>query len=83
MTSSSEMRKINNMFRVIQNKGEIHQWDLVEESKVSIRDYQNLRGFLLHKYGDKIMFDRKLQTWYLIQYKQLKEEEMLKINDTS
>jgi len=53
------------MIEVIYKKEEISVWDLIDEAKISIRDYQNLKAYMEYRYKS-VKFDKRSKTWMLI-----------------
>lgn len=53
------------MVKVIQDHEEdgIHRWDLIDEAKISIRDYNMLKSYLQHKFDDTVKYEKTTQMW--------------------
>jgi len=61
------------MIEVIYKKEKINVWDLIDEDKVSIRDYYNLKCYMEHKYKS-VKFDKHSKSWILLADKKEVEE---------
>lgn len=53
------------MIEVIYKKQEISVWDMIDEARISIRDYQNLKAYMEHKY-QSVEFDKHSKSWRLL-----------------
>jgi len=63
MVSREEQKKIQRMLNAIKRDGAIHRWDLIDEVNISIRDYNQLKSYMEHKYDSLIQYDKSTQTW--------------------
>lgn len=52
------------MVRIIkENEEGIHRWDLIDEAYVSIRDYNMIKNYMLHKFEETVSYDKFTQMW--------------------
>jgi len=73
LVSKTEHEKVSRMIRVIYEKGSINRWDMIDEVKVSIRDYYNLKAYMEHKYQYAVKYDETTECWILlVEKKELK-----------
>jgi len=63
MVSSIEQRKIQRMINIIKKEGTIHRWDLIDDARLSIRDYNQLKSYMEHRFDHLITYNKSMQTW--------------------
>lgn len=75
MVSRKEMQKIVRMVHIIKLRGTIHRWDLIDEAKISINTYNQLKSYMQHKFEEKVKYDKGFEEWkYIYQEPKQKEE---------
>ncbi len=77
MVSNREMQLCSKMARIIQNKGEIHRWDLVDEARISIGEYNKLKSYFERKYANFVNYSKGTQMWLSMIDVPLPEQEKL------
>jgi len=77
MVSNREMQLCSKMARIIQNKGEIHRWDLVDEARISIGEYNKLKSYFERKYANFVSYSKGSQMWLSMIDVPLPEQEKL------
>jgi hypothetical protein len=77
MVSNREMQLCSKMARIIQNKGEIHRWDLVDEARISIGEYNKLKSYFERKYANFVNYSKGTQMWLSSVEIPLPEQEKL------
>ncbi|MBC8548285.1 MAG: hypothetical protein H8D23_01415 [Candidatus Brocadiales bacterium] len=65
------------MARIIQNRGEIHRWDLVDEAKLSINDYGKLKSYFERKYANFVQYSKGTQMWLSLVDVPIKTQEKM------
>ncbi len=74
IVSKNEFEKVNKMVKVIWKHESINVWDMIDEARVSIRDYYNLKGYMEHKFKNGIKYEETTKNWVVIvQKKELKD----------
>ena len=80
MVSNREMQICSRLARIIQNKGEIHRWDLIDEARISIGKYNNLKAYFEHKFEKMVMYSKDTQMWSAVENIPIPEQERLEAN---
>lgn len=72
------------LLNIIRRKGEIHLFDLIEESNISLARYQQIKSLFLWKFDAHVKYDKKNKMWSKIYIEIEKEaDEMIQevLND--
>lgn len=62
-SNRKDMIRINQMVQIIKQTGGIHKWDLKDEVKISITEYNKLQGYMKHKMAGIVRYDKESQCW--------------------
>ena len=73
------MSLCNKLVALIRSSEAIHRWDLIDEAKVSIRDYNMIKSYLQHRFDHLIKYDKSNQMWIAIS---IPLEQKLEIQET-
>lgn len=63
MVSSSELRKVTKMIAVIKARGRVHRWEMIDEARVSIGDYNKLKSYMEFKFAEQVKYDKQHEEW--------------------
>jgi len=77
MVSNREMQLCSKMARIIQNKGEIHRWDLIDEARISIGEYNKLKSYFERKYANFVNYSKQTQMWLAVENIPTKTQEVM------
>ena len=62
---------MNKWTLIVKEKKEINKYDLMEELRITVGQYNQMKGFVEHKQSEVIEYDKPTQTW---KYKAIPEE---------
>ena len=62
------------MVRIIKKETTIHRWDLIDEAKVGIGEYNKVKSYMEWKFDGTIRYDKETELWTF-----LKPQEALKL----
>ena len=54
---------MNKWTLIVKEKKEINKYDLMEELRISVGQYNQMKGFVEYKQGEVIEYDKPSQTW--------------------
>ncbi len=54
---------MNEWTRIVKECKEIDKYDLMEELRISVGQYNQMKGFVEHKQSEVIEYDKPNQTW--------------------
>jgi len=74
MVSDIEAKFMRKMARIIEDNGEIHQWDLVKKVNIPIKKFYELKSFFLYEHRHEFDFDKKTKSFFIkLEYKNTPE----------
>ena len=54
---------MNNWTRIVKERKEINKYDLMVELRITISQYNQMKGFVENQQSNVIEYDRPTQTW--------------------
>jgi len=60
---SKQYQLMNKWTMIVKEKKEINKYDLMEELRISVGQYNQMKGFVEHKQSEVIEYDKPNQTW--------------------
>jgi len=79
-----EDKIIRRMIDIIREEGLIFQWELVKRANISIRDFNELKGFMLYDYYNEIDFNKKTKHFKLkLESLDLNTSKLPYVNDSN
>jgi len=68
---SKQFQLMNKWTLIVKEKKEINKYDLMDQLRISVGQYNQMKGFVEHKQSEVIEYDKPSQTW---KYKENPEE---------
>jgi len=68
---SKQFQLMNNWTRIVKEHKEINKFDLMDKLRITVGQYNQMKGFVEHKQSEVIEYDKPTQTW---KYKGISEE---------
>jgi len=60
---SKQFQLMNKWTLIVKEKKEINKFDLMDELRISVGQYNQMKGFVEYKQGEVIEYDKPNQTW--------------------
>jgi len=60
---SKQFQLMNKWTRIVKERGEINKYDLMDELRISVGQYNQMKGFVEYKQSGVIEYDKPTQTW--------------------
>ena len=60
---SKQFQLMNNWTRIVKEHREIHKHDLMMELRITVAQYNQLKGFVEYSQSEVIEYDKPNQTW--------------------
>jgi len=60
---SKQFQLMNKWTLIVKERGEINKYDLMDELRISVGQYNQMKGFVEHKQSKVIEYDKPNQTW--------------------
>ena len=61
---------MNRMVDIIKSNGDIHKFDLIEKSEISLSTYEKLKPWLEHRSKEIVRYDKSTKKWISIVYEE-------------
>jgi len=68
---TKQFQLMNNWTKIVKEHKEINKYDLMMELRITVGQYNQMKGFVEHKQSEVIEYDKPAQTW---KYRVKKEE---------
>jgi hypothetical protein len=49
--------------QIIETEGEIHKYDLIEKTRISLSTYDKLKPWILYKFQEFVSYDKETKIW--------------------
>ncbi len=60
---SKQYQLMNKWTRIVKERREIHKYDLMVELRITVPQYNQLKGFVENRQSEVIEYDKPNQTW--------------------
>lgn len=60
---SKQFQLMNNWTRIVKKYKEINKYDLMEELRITVAQYNQMKGFVEYRQSEMIEYDKPTQTW--------------------
>ena len=68
---TKQFQLMNYWTRIVKEHKEINKYDLMEKLKITVAQYNQMKGFVEYRQGEVIEYDKPTQNW---KYKGITEE---------
>ena len=60
---SKQFQLMNKWTRIVKERGEINKYDLMIELRITVGQYNQMKGFVENRQSEVIEYDKSTQTW--------------------